>query len=142
MWSFEYDTGTCNRENQWYADGDSKVSLHKDSEHPTHFDFTINEVNHLGHDAGTAGTHWYLTINKDLGNGRSRKFFGINIHVDDWLKLFTREMDRVRQGLEPTRYMAVRAKSNYWVEPHLCNPVIDSSLYPASQKANQKKMVA
>ena len=142
MWSFEYDTNTSRNESQWYADGDNSVSYYKDLEHPTHFDFTINEDNHLGHDAGTAGTHWYLSITKDLGNGRSRQFFGINIHVSDWLKLFTREMDRVRQGLEPTRYMAVRAKSNYWVEPHLCNPVIDSSLYPASQKANQKKMVA
>ena len=142
MWSFEYDTNTSRDDSLWYADGNNQVSFYKESEHPTHFDFTINDVTHLGHDAGTAGTHWYLTINKDLGNGRSRKFFGINIHVDDWLKLFTREMDRVRQGLEPTRYVAVRAKSNYWVEPHLCNPVIDSSLYPASQKANQKKMVA
>ena len=142
MWSIEYDTNTNRNESQWYADGDNSVSYYKDLEHPTHFDFTINDVTHLGHDAGTAGTHWYLSITKDLGNGRSRQFFGINIHVSDWLKLFTREMDRVRQGVEPTRYMAVRAKSNYWVETHLCNPVIDSSLYPASQKANQKKMVA
>ena len=142
MWSFEYDTNTSRDESQWYANGDNSVSIYKDSEHPTDFDFTINDITHLGHDAGTAGTHWYLTINKDFGNGRSRKFFGINIHVDTWLRLFKREMDRVIQGLEPTRYVAVRAKSNYWVEPTLCNPVIDSSQYPASQKANQKKMVA
>ena len=142
MWSFEYDTNTSRDESQWYANGDNSVSFYKDSEHPTHFDFTINDITHLGHDAGTAGTHWYLTINKDFGNGRSRKFFGINIHVDTWLRLFKREMDRVIQGLDPTRYVAVRAKSNYWVEPTLCNPVIDSSQYPASQKANQKKMVA
>ena len=141
MWSMEYDTGT-NTSNSWYTDGNNEISYHKTSEHPTHFEFTFDEVFRLGHDAGTAGTHWYLSIEKDLGNGRSRKFFGINIHVEDWLKLFTREMDRVRQGLEPTRYVAVRAKSNYWVEPKLCNPVIDSSLYPASQKANQRKMVA
>ena len=142
MWSCEYDTGTSDTNNNWYADGNNGVSFYKTSEHPMHFDFTFNEVTRLGHDAGTAGTHWYLTIEKDLGNGRSRKFFGINIHVEDWLKLFTREMDRARQGLEPTRYVAVRAKSHYWVEPSLCNPVIDSSLYPASQKVNQKKMVA
>ena len=142
MWSFEYDTGTSNPNSYNYADGDNEVSYYKESEHPTHFDFTFNEVTRLGHDAGTAGTHWYLAIEKDLGNGRSRKFFGINIHVEQWLTLFTREMDRARQGLEPTRYVAVRAKSNYWVEPKLCNPVIDSSLYPASQKVNQKKMVA
>ena len=142
MWSFEYDTNTSRDESQWYANGDNSVSFYKDSEHPTHFDFTINDITNLGHDAGTAGTHSYLTINKDFGNGRSRKFFGINIHVDTWLRLFKREMDRVIQGLEPTRYVAVRAKSNYWVEPTLCNPVIDSSQYPASQKANQKKMVA
>ena len=142
MWSFEYDTGTSNRDMYYFSDGDNSVSFYKESEHPTHFDFTFDEVVRLGHDAGTAGTHWYLAIEKDLCNGRSRKFFGINIHVENWLKLFTREMDRARQGLEPTRYVAMRAKSNYWVEPKLCNPVIDSSLYPASQKANQKKMVA
>ena len=142
MWSFEYDTGTSNRDMYYYSDGDNSVSFYKESEHPTHFEFTFDEVVRLGHDAGTAGTHWYLAIEKDLGNGRSRKFFGINIHVEQWLTLFTREMDRARQGLEPTRYVAVRAKSNYWVEPKMCNPVIDSSLYPASQKANQRKMVA
>jgi hypothetical protein len=38
--------------------------------------------------------------------------------------------------------MAVRAREHYWVEPTLCNPVIDSSEYTASQKANQKRMVA
>ena len=142
MWSMEYDTGTGTHSSDWYSDGDNSVTYYKTPEHPTHFDFTFDEVVRLGHDAGTAGTHWYLTIDKDLGNGRSRKFYGIGIHVDEWLKLFQREMDRARQGLEPTRYVAVRAKSNYWVEPKLCNPVIDSSLYPASQKVNQKKMVA
>ena len=142
MWSFEYDTGTSNPNSYYYADGDNEVSYYKESEHPTHFDFTFDEVVRLGHDAGTAGTHWYIAIEKDLGNGRSRKFFGINIHIESWLKLFTREMDRARQGLEPTRYVAVRAKSHYWVEPKLCNPVIDSSKYSATQKVNQKKMVA
>ena len=138
----EYDTGTGTHSSDWYSDGDNSVTYYKTPEHPTHFDFTFDEVVRLGHDAGTAGTHWYLTIDKDLGNGRSRKFYGIGIHVDEWLKLFTREMDRARQGLEPTRYVAVRAKAHYWVEPKLCNPVIDSSQYRASQKANQKKMVA
>ena len=141
MWSLEYDTGT-DTSNSWYTDGNNEISYHKTSEHPTHFEFTFDEVFRLGHDAGTAGTHWYLTIEKDLGNGRSRKFFGINIHVENWLKLFTREMDRARRNEEPTRYLAVRAKHHYWVEPNLCNPTIDSSLYPASQKANQKKLVA
>ena len=139
MWSMEYDTSTSNSEYGW---GDNDVSFYKTSEHPTHFDFTFDEVKRLGHDTGTAGTHWYLTIEKDLGNGRSRKFYGIGIHIDEWLKLFTREMDRARRNEEPTRYLAVRAKQHYWVEPNLCNPVIDSSQYVASQKANQKKMVA
>tara|TARA_Y100000034_G_scaffold30019_1_gene36585 strand:+ start:1175 stop:1594 length:420 start_codon:yes stop_codon:yes gene_type:complete len=139
MWSMEYDTGTGSGRYSW---GDNDVSFYKTSEHPTHFDFTFDEVERLGHDAGTAGTHWYLTVEKDLGNGRSRKFYGIGIHVDEWLKLFKREMDRVRNQLQPTRYIAVRARDHYWVEPKLCNPVIDSSLYPASQKVNQKKMVA
>ena len=139
MWSMEYDTGTASGRYSW---GDNDVSFYKTSEHPTHFDFTFDEVERLGHDAGTAGTQWYLTVEKDLGNGRSRKFYGIGIHVDEWLKLFKREMDRVRNQLQPTRYIAVRARDHYWVEPKLCNPVIDSSLYPASQKANQKKMVS
>ena len=142
MWSMEYDTGTSNHSNTWYANGNNEMSFYKTSEHPMHFDFTFDEVVRLGHDAGTAGTHWYLTIEKDLGNGRSRKFYGIGIHVDEWLKLFKREMDRLRNQLQPTRYIAVRARDHYWVEPKLCNPVIDSSLYPASQKVNQKKMVA
>ena len=141
MWSLEYDTGT-DTSNSWYTDGNNEISYHKTSEHPTHFEFTFDEVFRLGHDAGTAGTHWYLSVEKDLGNGRSRRFYGIGIHVDEWLKLFTREMDRARRNEEPTRYLAVRAKQHYWVEPNLCNPVIDSSQYPASQKANQKKMVA
>ena len=71
MWSCEYDTGTSDTNNNWYADGNNGVSFYKTSEHPMHFDFTFNEVTRLGHDAGTAGTHWYLTIEKDLGNGRS-----------------------------------------------------------------------
>ena len=142
MWSFEYDTNTSRDESQWYANGDNSVSFYKDSEQPTHIDFTINAITHLGHDAGTAGTHWYLSIEKDVGNGRTRRFYGIGIHVRDWFGLFKREMDRARQRLEPTRYMAVRAREHYWVEPTLCNPVIDSSQYVASQKANQKKMVA
>jgi hypothetical protein len=141
MWSCEYDTGTATH-NTWWSDGDNHVTMYKASEHPTHFEFTFNEVITIGHDSGTAGTQWYLSIEKDLGNGRSKRFYGIGIHVDGWLKLFKREMDRAMSGEQPTRYLAVRAREHYWVEPSLCNPVIDSSQYPASQKANQKKMVA
>ena len=96
----------------------------------------------IGHDSGTAGTHWYLSIEKDVGNGRTRRFYGIGIHVRDWFGLFKREMDRARQGLEPTRYTAVRAREHYWVEPDMCLPAIDSSQYTASQESNQNKMVA
>ena len=129
----------------WSIDADNNGNttynyLQKD--HPDFVEFTFDEVVHAGHDAGTAGTHWYISVEKDLGNARSRRYYGIGIHVEDWLTLFKREMDRARQGLEPTRYMAVRAREHYWVEPTLCNPVIDSSQYVASQKANQKKMVA
>ena len=131
MWSIDYD---INNENRAYN------YLQKD--HPDFIEFTFDEVVHAGHDAGTAGTHWYLSIKKDLGNARSRRYYGVGIHVGQWFNLFKREMDRARQGLEPTRYMAVRAREHYWVEPTLCNPVIDSSQYVASQKANQKRMVA
>jgi len=131
MWSIDYD---INYENRTYN------YLQKD--HPDFIEFTFDEVVNAGHDAGTAGTHWYISVNKDLGNGTTRRYYGIGIHVGNWFGLFKREMDRARQGLEPTRYMAVRARENYWVEPTLCNPVIDSSEYTASQKVNQKKMVA
>ena len=131
MWSIDYDIDNENRAYNY---------LQKD--HPDFIEFTFDEVVHAGHDAGTAGTHWYISVVKDLGNGSSRKYYGLGIHVGNWFNLFKREMDRARQGLEPTRYMAVRARENYWVEPTLCNPVIDSSEYTASQKVNQKKMVA
>ena len=130
MWSIDTDNNGNNTYNYTQKD------------HPDFFEFTIDEVTHAGHDAGTAGTHWYMSVSKDLGNGQTRRYYGIGIHVGQWFNLFRRELDRARQGLEPTRYMAVRARENYWVEPKLCNPVIDSSQYPASQKANQKKMVA
>ena len=131
MWSIDYDIDNENRAYNY---------LQKD--HPDFIEFTFDEVVHAGHDAGTAGTHWYISVEKDLGNGRTRRYYGLGIHVGNWFGLFRREMDRARQGLEPTRYMAVRAREHYWVEPTLCNPVIDSSQYTASQKVNQKKMVA
>ncbi len=130
MWSIDTDANGNNTYN------------YTQKEHPDFFEFTIDEITHAGHDAGTAGTHWYLSIEKDLGNARSRRYFGVGIHVAQWFNLFRRELDRARQGLEPTRYMAVRAREHYWVEPKLCNPVIDSSEYHASQKSNQNKMVA
>ena len=130
MWSIDTD----NNDNRTYN------YLQKD--HPAFIEFTFDEVVHAGHDAGTAGTHWYMSVSKDLGNGQTRRYYGIGIHVGQWFNLFRRELDRARQGLEPTRYMAVRARENYLVEPTLCNPVIDSSEYTASQKANQKRMVA
>ena len=135
MYSREYDTGT----DGW---GENSTHSYNASEHPLEFDFTLDEVTSVYHESGSAGTAYYVNVQKDLGNGRTRQFYGIHLHVSDWLRLFQREMDRARQGLEPTRYMAVRAREHYWVEPTLCNPVIDSSQYVASQKANQKKMVA
>ena len=130
MWSIDTDANGNNTYNYTQKD------------HPDFFEFTVDEITHAGHDAGTAGTHWYLSIEKDMGNARSRRYYGVGVHVGQWFNLFSRELDRARQGLEPTRYMAVRAREHYWVEPTLCNPVIDSSEYTASQKVNQKKMVA
>ena len=131
MWSIDYDIDNENRTYNY---------LQKD--HPDFIEFTFDEVVNAGHDAGTAGSHWYISVEKDLGNGRTRRYYGIGIHVSNWFDLFKREMDRARQGLEPTRYMAVRARENYWVEPKLCNPVIDSSQYTASTEKNQNKMGA
>ena len=136
MYSVDFDT---NHEDNGYR---NSVGNYKPNDHPDFIEFTVDEVAQAGHDAGTAGTHWYLSIDKNLGNNRTRRYYGVGIHVEQWFTLFKREMDRVRQGLEPTRYMAVRAREHYWVEPTLCNPVIDSSQYVASQKTNQKRMVA
>ena len=136
MYSVDFDT---NHEDNGYR---NSVGNYKPNDHPDFIEFTVDEVAQAGHDAGTAGTHWYLSIDKNLVNNSTRRYYGVGIHVEQWFTLFKREMDRVRQGLEPTRYMAVRARENYWVEPKLCNPVIDSSQYTASQKVNQNKMVA
>ena len=138
MYSVEYDTNT----DSTYGYGDNYVGNYKKNEHPDFIEFTIDEVTHAGHDAGTAGTHWYLSIEKDLGNGRTKEYYGVHLHVSDWLRMSRREIDRARQGLEPTRYVAQRARTIYWVNPTLCNPVIDSSQYMASTEKNQNKMVA
>jgi len=131
MWSREFDTNTHDNVEYHYEKDD----------HPKHIDFTIDEVVMMGHDAGTAGTHWYVTIEKDEGNGRTRRYYGIGIHVADWCSLFKREMFRLRNNETLTRYTAVRAREHYWVEPDACEPPIDSSLFPASTQANQKRMV-
>jgi len=135
MYSREFDTGT---------DGWSENSTYryKPDEHPLEFDFTFDEVGSIYHEHGSAGTAYIITIIKDLGNGRSREFYGVHLHISDWLRLFKREMNRARQGLPPTRYLAQRAKSIYWVNPGLCDPIIDSSQYKPTQKVNQKKMIA
>ena len=136
MWSREFSTD----DNSGWSE--NSTYYHKQDEHPLEFDFTFEEITSLFHESGSAGTAYHLNIQKDLGNGRTRQFYGIHLHVSDWLKMARREIDRARQGLEPTKYLAQRARSIYWVNPTLCNPVIDSSKYEASQKANQKKMVA
>ena len=132
MWSQEFDNNT--HENYQYH--------YKSTDHPKHIDFTIDEVVMMGHDAGTAGTHWYVTIEKDVGNGRTRRYYGIGIHVRDWLRLFHRELTRAQSGQPLTRYTAVRAREHYWVEPDMCLPAIDSSDYQATTSANKNKMVA
>ena len=132
MWSQEFDTNTVGNLQYHY----------KNADHPKHIDFTIDEVVYMSHDAGTAGTHWSLSIEKDIGNGRTRRYYGIGIHVRDWLRLFHRELNRAQSGEPPTRYTAVRAREHYWVEPDMCLPAIDSSDYEATTSANKKRMVA
>ena len=100
MYSREFDTGT-------YRYSENSTYTYKTDDHPREFDFTFEEITSAYHESGSAGTSWYLTIDKDLGNGRTRKYFGIGIHVSQWLNLFKRELDRVRQGLEPTRYIVL-----------------------------------
>ena len=87
MWSQEFDTNT--HENYQYH--------YKNADHPKHIDFTIDEVVYMSHDAGTAGTHWSLSIEKDIGNGRTRRYYGIGIHVRDWLRLILLTLRLQRQ---------------------------------------------
>ena len=133
MYTREYDTG------EW---GENSTYSYNMNDHPREFDFTFSEITSAYHESGSAGTSWYLTIDKDLGNGRTKQFYGVGLHVSDWLNMARRDIERARDGLPPQRYLAQRAKTHWWVNPTLCNPVIDSSLYNSSQKANQKKMVA
>ena len=134
MWSTEYTVnGDEYRDTKYH---------YKSVDHPKHIDFTIDEVVMMSHDAGTAGTHWSLSLEKDVGNGRTRRFYGIGIHVRDWLRLFHRELTRAQSGQPLTRYTAVRAREHYWVEPDMCLPAIDSSDFEATTSANKKRMVA
>ena len=134
MYSREFDTGDSGwSENSTYS--------YKMTDHPQEFDFTFDEIESAWH-AGSAHTAWYITVEKDLGNGRTRQFYGIGIHLGNWFNLCKREIQRARQGLPPQRYLAHRSKNTWWVNPKLCDPIIDSSQYNATQKINQKKMVA
>ena len=135
MYSREYDTGT-------HRYSENSTYTYKIDDHPREFDFTFSEITSAYHESGSAGTSWYLTIDKDLGNGRTKQFYGVGLHVSDWLNMARRDIELARDGLPPQRYLAQRAKTYWWVNPKLCNPIIDSSLYSSSQKANQKKMVA
>ena len=135
MYSREFDSGTSGwSENSTYS--------YKMEDLPQEFDFTFDEIESCWHESGSAHTAWFITVEKDLGNGRTREFHGIGLHVRDWLKMARRDIERARDGLPPQRYLAQRAKNTWWVNPRLCNPVIDSSQYKATQKINQKKMVA
>ena len=136
MYTREFDTSTGDR---W---SENSTHSYKIDDQPREFDFTFEEITSAYHEAGSAGTSWYMTIDKDLGNGRTRQFYGIGIHVSEWLTMARRDIERARDGLPPQRYLAQRAKHHWWVNPKLCNPIIDSSLYSASQEVNQKKMVA
>ena len=138
MYTREFDTGTDGR---WFENENSTYS-YKIDDQPREFDFTFSEITSAYHESGSAGTSWYLTIDKDLGNGRTKQFYGVGVHVSDWLNMAKRDIELARDGLPPQRYLAQRAKTYWWVNPKLCNPIIDSSLYSSSQKANQKKMVA
>jgi len=135
MYSREFDTGD---RLGW---SESSAYSYNIENEPREFDFTFSEINSAYHEAGSAGTSWYLTVEKDLGNGRSKQFYGIGLHVSDWLNMAKRDIELARNGLPPQQYLAQRAKTHWWVNPKLCNPVIDSSQYSASQKINDKKMV-
>ena len=103
MYSREYDTGTSGwSENSTYS--------YKIEDHPREFDFTFSEITSAYHESGSAGTSWYLTIDKDLGNGRTKQFYGVGLHVSDWLNMAKRDIELARDGLPPQRYLAQRAK--------------------------------
>ena len=135
VYSREFDEGS----ERW---SDSSVGYYKADDHPQEIDFTFSEVTNLFHEHGSAGTAYIINVTKDVGGGRVREYYGIHLHIAEWLTLFKREMQRARNGLPETRYLAQRAKHIWWVNPRLCNPVIDSSQYSPTQKRNQDKMVA
>ena len=54
MWSIDTDSN------------DNRTYNYLQKDHPDFVEFTFDEVAHAGHDAGTAGTHWYLSIEKDF----------------------------------------------------------------------------
>ena len=134
MWARDYRTTEDSDMNNWH-------SSEEVTEYPHYFDFTIDEVSNMNHDSGASSTHWYLTVDKNMGNSTTRRYYGVNIHVRDWCSLFKRELHRLRSNQGLTRYTAVKARTNYWVEPDACEPPIDSSLFEASTEANQKRMV-
>lgn len=134
MWARDFNNTENADMNNWHSSEDVK-------ECPHHFDFTIDEVSNMNHDSGASSTHWYLTVDKDMGNGVTRRYYGVNVHISDWCSLFKRELLRLRSNQGLTRYTAVKARTNYWVEPDACEPPIDSSLFPASTQVNQKRMV-
>jgi len=54
----------------WSIDTDSNNNTtynYMQKDHPDFVEFTIDEVVHAGHDAGTAGTHWYSISRKRFG---------------------------------------------------------------------------
>ena len=136
MYSREFDMGDAD------GYGVNSTYSYNMNDHPREFDFTFEEIERCFHESGSAGSCWYLSVNKDLGNGRTRQFYGIGIHVNSWLTMAKREIQRTRQGLPSQRYLAQRAKNTWWVNPKLCDPVIDSSKYSTAQSKNQNKMVA
>ena len=52
----------------WSIDTESNGNTtynYRQKDHPDFIEFTFDEVSHAGHDAGTAGTHWYISVVKD-----------------------------------------------------------------------------
>ena len=134
---WEYDENTPVDEQGWRDGG-----MHFRDNDRVHFEFTIDEIKSMYHESGSAGTHYVISIQKHE-NGKVREYRYVNAHMTSVFKMFKRELVRARNGQPPTQFIAEKARDLWWVNPKLCNPIIDSeSIEGWSQKKHKKKLIA
>ena len=105
---------------------------------PDNIPFTINDVVGWWHDSGSAGTHWYISLEKTEGQW-VYEINGIQLHAHNIINMFKREMQRVRDGLLPTVFVATKKSKYHWVNPSACNPAIDTSQFESYNGSVKKE---